>query len=101
MEVSRSPQNGGLQVAAEWRSPGCSRIEVSRSRLNGSLQIGAEWRSSGRHNSAGHSGKEAFVAIRWRYSNCCWVEVFIGWRSSGYRGVKVLCRQRFEVFSSS
>ena len=38
MEVSRSPQDGGLQVAAgwrspdrgQWRSPGRRRMEVSR-----------------------------------------------------------------------
>ena len=84
MEVSRSPQDGGLQVAAGWKSPGRRRIEVSRSRLNGGLQVAAEWRSSGRHRSAGHSGKEeVFVAIGWWYSNPRWVEVFIGWRSSG------------------
>ena len=77
MEVSRSPQDGGLQVAA-----------------SGGLKVAAEWRSLGRRRSADHCGKEeVFVAIGWRYSNRRWVEVSIGWRSSGYRGVKVLCRQ--------
>ena len=95
MEVSRSPQNGVLQVAAEWRSPGRRRMEVSRSRPNGCFQVAAEWRSLGRRRSADHCGKvEVFVAIGWRYSNRCWVEVFLGSRSSGYRGVKVVTRWR-------
>ena len=102
MEVSRSPQNGGLRIAAEWRSPGHRRMEVSRSPQDGGLQVAAKWRSSGRRRSADHCGKvEVFVAKEWRYSNRRWVEVFIGWRSSGYRGVKVLCRQRVEIFRSS
>ena len=48
MAVSRSPRNGGLRIAAEWRSPGCRRMEVSGSRPNGGLQVTAGWRSPGR-----------------------------------------------------
>ena len=48
MEVSRSPQDEGLQVAAEWRSPGRRRMEVSRSPQDGGLQVAAKLRSPGR-----------------------------------------------------
>ena len=41
MAVSRSPQNGGLQIAVEWRSPGRRRMEVSRSPQDGGLQVAA------------------------------------------------------------
>ena len=73
MAVSRSPQNGGLQIAVEWRSPGRRRMEVSRSPQDGGLQVAAGWRSLGRRRSADHCGKEkVFVAIGWRYSNRRW-----------------------------
>ena len=41
-DVSRSPQNGGLRIAAEWRSPGRRRMEVSRSPQDGGLQVVAK-----------------------------------------------------------
>ena len=48
MEVSGSRPNGGLQVAAGWRSPGRRRMEVSRSPQDGGLQVAAKWRFPGR-----------------------------------------------------
>ena len=48
MEVSGSRPNGGLQVAAGWRSPGRRTMEVSRSPHDGGLQVAAKWRSPGR-----------------------------------------------------
>ena len=70
MAVSRSPQNGGLRIAAEWRSPGRRRMEISRSPQDGGLQVAAKWGSPGRRRSADHCGKvEVFVATGWRYSN--------------------------------
>ena len=39
--VPGSRQNGGLQVAAGWRSPGRRRMEVSRSPQDGGLQVTA------------------------------------------------------------
>ena len=63
MEVSGSRPNGGLQVAAGWRSPGRRRMEVSRSWPNRGLQVAAEWRSLCHCRSADHCGKEeVFVA---------------------------------------
>ena len=51
MAVSRSPQNGGLQIAVEWRSPGRRRMEVSRSPQDGGCLLYTSPSPRDRHRS--------------------------------------------------
>ena len=81
MAVSRSPQNGGLRIAAEWRSPGRRRMEVSRSPQDGGLQVAAGWRSPGRRMMEVSRSTQNGV-----------LQVAAKWRSPG--------RRRMEVFRS-